>query len=262
MRRAARWALAAALVVLPRVARADEPGPWVERPLILAPWTASFDLGVAAANVSSASLASVSGANLEAALGTPNLIELAVRTGIRPQEGARLAGSDTYARLFDHETTNVGGDTWANPEIRVRASLLFIGETSIGLEVRLGVPAASGTHFTASPGIPVRVRFGDRLRLDAGLHLLFENAPNTDYTFSAPLALWVQLGVFFAGPMTGLRYTHGNGERFDVQAGVGLGFTVAHRVDLKAQVYSPALKLDSDLGQTLGFGLGAGVTFP
>lgn len=261
MRGAIRPAIALALAVSSRTALADNQAAWVDRPFILNPWTASANLGVAAANVSG-SLSSASGANLEAAIGTPLLIELGFRAGVRPGDGAQAASSDTYARLFNHESTNLGGSTWANPEVRARASVLLIGDTTFGLEARFALPIASGTHFTASPGIPIRVDFPHHLRLDTGLHLLFEYLPNANYTLSAPVALWVQAGDFFVGPMSGVTYTRLASDRFDLMAGFGAGFTVARRVDIKAQVYSPALKLNADIGQTLGVGVGMGVVFP
>jgi len=255
----------AASIASARSASADDaPAPiWVDRPIILAPLRASFDVGVASARVPHPDGLRAAGAtSFEAAFGLPFLMELGVRTGHRWDEPASVAAVDRYARLFDHETANAGENAWSNPEIRLRLSAIDFGDVALGIEGRMTLPFADPTHLTIAPGLPVRIRIAHRARIDTGLFMPFRFDPDTRYTLSVPAELWFQIQNVFFGPMTGVRWHRivvGGADatsRLDVAAGLGVGWTLGP-VDLKAQTYS--LRINDSVGRrsyAVAFGLG------
>ena len=201
---------------------------------------------------------SAAGTSFEAAIGLPILVELGVRVGDRPSSDARAVNADAYARLFDHETSNAGADAIGNPEIRARFSAIDFGDVALAVEGRLVVPRATDTHWTLSPGIPVRIRLAHLARIDTGVFLPVRFTPDDKYTLDVPLTLWLQARDFFFGPITGARATR---DRFDVAAGVGAGVTLFGALDVKAQAYSFRIN-DAEWKHSFGVGLGVGVTTP
>jgi hypothetical protein len=235
---------------------------WADRPLTLGPWQAAFDLGVGGTARGSAAT------SLEWTLGLPLVAELGVRVGARVGD-ARLAGTDAYARLFDHETSNLGGDRWSNPELRLRGYLVDLRLVGIGLEMRLVAPAAEGSRATLAPAVPVRFRWGSRLRVDTGIFVPIRLGHELAYAISVPAEVWLQLGDAFVGPMTGVRFGHDAPpfaaapitNRVDVALGLGAGVALGRSWDLRAQIYTPRIN-DPDRGRFVGFGLGTEVRVP
>jgi hypothetical protein len=245
-------------------AAADPRGPtWVERPIILAPLRASFDAGIAVARVERPDgMRTPAGTSFEVAFGLPFLTELGVRVGRRFGEAGRLAAVDRHARLYDHETANTGADDWANPEIRLRISMVDFGDVALAVEGRMTLPVAEPTRLTIAPGIPIRIRIAHRARIDTGLFMPFRYDPDTRYTISWPVELWFRAGIAFFGPLTGVRFHRvsvAGGDatnRVDIAAGLGLGCTLGP-VDLKTQMYS--LRINDAEGRrsyALSFGMG------
>jgi hypothetical protein len=242
--------------------------PWVERPLSLSTLHAQFQAGLGFGQYASGSGQKFgTGSNLEAALGLPFFGEVSVRSGLRFGDPGRLSGADYYARLFDHETAGLGGDAWANPEIRLRGTLADLKVFAIGLETRYVVPLANGSDFVFAPGVPMMVRIPKVARIDTGVFVPFTFGDQTLYTISVPAQLWIQVNDFFFGPMTGIRYnrilngTNSTTTRTDIPAGIGAGYTVGGMLDLKAQLYMLRIN-DSDWSKTLGGGIGVGLHVP
>jgi hypothetical protein len=253
--------LVVVVVLRASAARAE---PWVDRQLTLGPWKASFDFGAGGTARGGA------GTNVEWTLGLPLVAELGVRTGARFDGEARLAGSDAYARLFDHESSDLGAARWSNPELRLRAYMVDLRFVAIGLEGRLVVPAAQRSVAAFAPAVPVRFRWGHRVRVDTGLFVPLRFDRDLAYSISVPVALWIQLGDAFVGPMTGVRLGHdappfastsAASDRVDVALGAGAGVALGARWELRAQIYSPRIN-DAERTRLLGFGLGTEVRAP
>jgi hypothetical protein len=264
-----------------RVARADDgpKNPWIERPLALKPLTAEIQAGVGVGQTYdpvSGHGGAGTGANLEAGIGLPILGDINVRTGYRFDSTGQAAGADFYGRTFDHQMilTQLGGDKFANPEIRWRNALVDAEVIAVGLETRFLVPLADHTYFSASPGVPVRIRIPHLARIDTGLYVPIAFTDNIQYTFSIPAELWFQVKDFFFGPMTGFRFDHietaiatvmgtttSSNNQVDIQAGLGAGYTLGGMLDLKAQVYTLRIN-DSNWANTIGAGLGVGLLLP
>jgi hypothetical protein len=250
--------------------------PWVERPLSLSTAHAQIQAGLGFGQYTSATGQKFgTGSNLEAAIGLPFLGELSVRSGLRFGDAGKISQADYYARLFDHETANSGGDAWANPEIRLRGSIVDLKVFAIGLESRFVVPVADGTDFSIAPGVPIMIRIPTIARIDTGVFVPIAFTDQTQYTISIPVALWIQVKDLFFGPMTGIRYnrimttsvsatgvaTNGTTSQTDIPAGLGVGYTLAGMFDIKAQLYMRRIN-DSDWSKTLGGGLGVGLLIP
>ncbi|WP_394828446.1 hypothetical protein [Pendulispora albinea] len=272
--------------------------PWIARPLTLPPLHLSADVGLGFAQYRDGvnsdgtynhSLGS--GSNLEAAVGLPILGEVGVRTGARFGDGGKASGADAFGRLFDKQTVGQGPDTFANPEVFLRGTLLDLEMVAIGLDTRFVLPLASDTsttvpgptpgttqklevndsYFSWVPGVPVRVRIPNLARIDTGIYIPFQFAEKTIYAVDIPAHLWFQSGDIFFGPLVGVRFSHnplvvGDEDKGDIRLGFGGGYTVAGFVDLKAQLYANSINHEPDKGgswtNTIGFGLGAGINIP
>ncbi len=259
------------------VTRSAAAEPWIDRPISLPTLHASADVGLGFGQhqtLENRELKSHwgSGSNIEAAVGLPFLGELGVRTGPRFGDDGKAANADVYGRLFDKETNvaSNGGDTFANPEIYLRGTLLSLEIVELGLETRFTLPAASNSDFGWTPGVPVRIHLPHLARIDTGLYIPFTFASSTTYSFDIPADLWFQFNDAFFGVIAGVRYNHlpasgdTSNNHADIRLGVGAGYTVAGFIDLKAQIYAASLnpKDDLNLGDTIGLGLGAGIRIP
>jgi hypothetical protein len=262
-------------------ASASAADPWVERPLTLGTGKANIEAGMGLGNFVSPSGTKVGGgSNLEAAIGLPFFGELRVRSGFRfahtPDPNSKDANyqlaqnnTDYYARLFDHETANMGYGDWANPEISLHGSIVDAEVAAVGLETRVVIPIDSTSTWSVSPGLPLRFRIPKVARIDTGIFAPISVDNGTDYIISVPAQLWFQVDKAFFGPMSGFRYNHYSNfaavafgrTRTDVTAGLGGGYTFVERIDVKAQVYVARIN-DSDWSKTLGAGLGVGFTIP
>jgi hypothetical protein len=266
--RSARKVLAAALLALvgvPTVARADEPEKWVDRPFVLPPFHAGLGVGFANAGAPDGDgMRRGTGASFEAAFGTPVLAEIRLRTGFRNNDTARAVGADSDARLFDHETSNEGSNRWANPEIGVRYSFADYDGLAIGLETRFVVPLAEGTHFTVSPGLPLRIHVPGKVRIDTGVFMPFRYTEDAQWSLSVPVQVYFEMGRSFFGPMIGLRMrrvvSDDTRNLVDIPAGLGAGWTLFRGLDFQFQAYTR--KLDGEWTKSLAFSSGATLTVP
>jgi len=258
-------ALVVAIVCVPIAASASEPKSWVDRPFVLDPFHASFGVGFAnAGGPEGDSTRRGTGASFEAAFGTPLIAEIRVRSGFRNDDIARALGADSAARLFDHETANTGLDRFANPEISARYSFADLDGFALGLEGRFVLPFAEGTHFTVSPGLPMRIHVPHVARIDTGLFMPFRQTADSKWSLSVPMQVYFQVGSAFFGPMIGVRMHRTDSDdaknRVEIPAGIAAGWTLVRRIDFQFQAYTP--KLDSDFPRTLAFSVGATVTVP
>ncbi len=250
--------------------------PWVERPLSLKTLHAQIQAGVGFGQYPAIGGQKFgTGSNLEAALGLPFFGELSVRTGLGFGDAGRFSRADYYARLFDHETANAGNDAWANPEIRLRGTIVDLEVFAIGLESRFVAPLATGTNFSVAPGVPIMIRVPKLLRIDTGVFVPIAFNDQTEYTISIPAQLWIQVKDAFFGPMTGIRFNRvatttidlagakstSTTTRTDIPAGIGGGYTIGGMLDLKAQIYMLRIN-DADWSKTIGGGIGVGLLIP
>jgi hypothetical protein len=269
-----------ALLAVARDAAADKP--WIERPLTLPPLHLSVDAGVGFAQyesfVADATGTPVSqgnqvgwGTSVEGAVGIPFLGEIGVRAGYRFDDAGRLGQADHFARLFDPVPNAPGTDPFANPEIRLRNTLLPLEVVEVGLETRFIVPIAAGSSFGLTPGIPVRIHIPHLLRIDTGVFLPVSFDSPVNYSVDIPVQAFFQVGDAFFGPFTGIRYNHrsfvdGAGatqtdDSTDVPVGLGGGYTLGGIVDLKAQLRTETVN-SPNWAKGIGGGLGAGLRFP
>jgi hypothetical protein len=212
------------------------------------------------------------GSNLEAAVGLPLGFEFGLRTGVRFGDAAINSAADTYGRLFDKESFDLGGDSLANPELRLRSAMFDLKVVEIGSEIRAAVPTATHafddpnaphSSFGLEGGIPVRIHIPGIARIDTGFFLPAVFASDTTVAFDIPGQLWIQVNDLFVGPMVGFHYTQITNEpdEKDVLAGIGGGYTFLGFLDVKAQLYTPRIN-DSNWSKLLGGGLGVGLNVP
>ncbi|HWL86578.1 MAG TPA: hypothetical protein VNO21_12295, partial [Polyangiaceae bacterium] len=162
------------------------------------------------------------------------------------------------------------GDTFANPEIYLRGTLLSLEVVEIGIETRFTIPAANNSKFGWTPGVPVRVHIPHIARLDTGVYVPFTFADSTIYAFDIPADLWFPFGDAFFGPILGFRFNHlpntADGDNHaDIRLGVGGGYTVGGFIDLKAQIYAASINHnpgDQSWTNTIGMGFGVGIRIP
>jgi hypothetical protein len=306
------WALVAAVLATVMCAReAPAAEPFVDAPLTLPPLHFSADAGIGwgtyqqvlAAGTSLQNTAYGStqvgwGTSLEAAVGLPFVGELGVRIGYRfgpnvvnavglsssaSSPAGALANADQFARLFDPISSEPGQDAFANPEIRLRGSLIDLTAVQLGLETRFVVPTANGSFFATTPGIPVRVHVPGFLRVDTGLWLpiTFGRDPidgslQATYSFQIPVQALFQVNSAFFGPITGIRYNilspAGLSNTVDIPLGVAAGYTLGGgvdgegrrslAVDLKVQLRTDRINDSTWASQSLGGGLGVGLRLP
>src|SRR5579883_1485549 len=282
MRRRTLLAAILAAASAPRLAAADDDKAYVDQPLTLRPLHFSAGAGIgfgqyesyttdAMGNpVSTGNRAGV-GSNLEVAAGLPFLGEVGVRTGLRFDDAARLGQADHFARLFDPIQSDPGTDTVANPEIRLRSTVLPLSVVEVGLETRFVIPTASGTSFGLTPGVPARIHLPHLLRVDTGVFVPMTFDAPFNYSIDVPAQAFFQVGSAFFGPFTGLRYNHrsfvdssGNVQTDDtteIPVGVGGGYTLAGMVDLVAQVRTESIN-SARWAKGIGGGFGVGLRFP
>jgi hypothetical protein len=238
--------------------------PWVDRPLTLPAGDFAFDFGVGVDHVPNVPEdETAAGINAEMSVGLTSRVELGVRTGIRFGDGFDHAlAPDAYGRLFDRQTFDLGADTVANPELRVRGAIVRGSVVEVALEGRVVFPFANGTGAGLLFGVPLAFHLGDRVRLDMGAYVpvVFPPRDNADFAVSLPLDIWIQASSrFWLGPMTGFEFTNFERDRNVFTAfslGLGLGYEITHAIDFKAMFLFPELNQDSRI-----FGFGAGLQF-
>ncbi len=238
--RALAAALAAALVPALASTAAAAP-PWVDRHLVLPRHDFAFDVGLGIGHAEGVEDDTNGvGLNLEGAVGITERLEFGFRTGARFGAEGRGTAADFYGRLWDTDTYNLGVDTFANPEARLRYGLVGGDVFELGLEARLYLPIADGSEFGVAPGLPVMIHFGDVARLDTGIlvPIIFTD-PDTTTIISFPARLWFQASNrLWLGPISGVRIVN-PGNDTQVPLGFGLGYQVSAAVDLKTQFLFP-----------------------
>lgn len=276
MRKLLALALASSGIALAPGAAAAEP--WVDQPLTLPPLHFSADAGIGFAQAETFGVDPTNptgplisegnkvgwGSNLEAHVGLPFIGELGMRVGYRFDDAGIQGGADHFARLFDPIVNEPGGDSFTNPEIDLRGTLLPLDVFELGLETRVIVPTANGSDFALTPGVPMRVHLPGFLRVDTGvwLPLLFNGNPA--YALDIPAQAYFQVDDAFFGPFTGIRFNHPGGgidSTTDVPLGVGGGYTLGGIVDLKVQVRTERIN-DPNWAKLIGGGAGVGLRLP
>jgi hypothetical protein len=272
-------------------------GPFVDAPLVLPPLAFSADVGLGFGTFQTYGLDPNNpqqtvavggtqvgwGTNLEAAIGLPFVGEVGVRIGYRfgpdvttlgvaTNPAGALAQADHYARLFDPIASEPGLSAFANPEICLRGGLFDLKSVQLGLETRIIVPTADGSVFALTPGLPVRVHAPGLLRVDTGVWLPLTFGSNAQgglqpaYTLDLPVQAFFEVGDWFLGGMTGLRYNVDSSpgmSTVDVPLGIAGGYTLlGGRLDVKVQVRTERINDQNWASQYLGGGIGVGTRLP
>jgi hypothetical protein len=250
----------AGLAVLVASAGAAAAPPWVDRRMTPLSGQWNFDVGVGVDHTPDDNGTVSSGMNLEMAVGLTDRVELGVRTGIRFGDATNVSGikPDRYGRLFDRQYFDGGDGVVANPELRVRWAFLSGSVGEVGLEGRFIAPLENNTYAGLSPGLPVALHLGERVRLDTGVFMpIVTNPQATTVGLSVPLDIWIQVTPrLWLGPMTGLQNTaiNRNQSTTSMSMGFGLGYQITRYLDFKTMLLLPELSNDSRY-----FGVGAGV---
>jgi hypothetical protein len=236
--------------------------PWVDRHLTLpgGDWAFNFGLGIGHENPAPGGVTGA-GVNMEMAVGLSDRIELGVRTGLRfGDDVERATEPDLYGRLFDREYFDGDGKTLANPELRVRGTLVGGegGVFELALEGRLIVPVEQN-NAGAMFGVPMMVHIGRRVRLDMGVYIPVVFRDPAPVAVDLPIDVWIQASPrVWLGPMTGITFTDVGRppSRADLSLGFGLGYEITHYLDFKTMLLFPEIT-NPDAGPS--FGIGAGV---
>ena len=245
----------------------DAAARWIDRPMTQHRLVFAGDVGIGVGHfrfrggpfvndVSSTGM----GMNLEGALGVTERLELGFRTGLRFGDDGRAAGADYYARTLWTETYGTGGDTVANPELRIRWVAYSGSVAEVGLDGRVFLPVEAGTRFGMMFGVPLAFHVSDILRIDTGAYIpvvFYDRAFNG---LSIPGYFWFQTSErLWLGPMAQLRFIDPGPGDHDAHLllGFGLGYQVANAVDLKTMILFPAVEDDF----VRRFGAGFGVQF-
>ncbi|MBX3232795.1 MAG: hypothetical protein KIT84_43740 [Labilithrix sp.] len=261
MRRLLLAAVIAAGLFAPRSSDAAER--WVDRPMTLHRLVFAGDVGLGVGHTDTNLTPSITGAglNLEGALGVTDNLELGLRTGIRFGDDGRFTGADGYGRTLWTETYGTGSDTFANPELRVRWVAYSGSIAEVGLDGRVFLPVESGTRFGMMFGVPLAFHASDFLRIDTGAYIpVISRSGGAFNGVTMPGYFWFQTSEkLWLGPMAAIRIIDPGGPFGDhdvnLLAGFGLGYQALQMLDLKFQVFAPAI---DEVGlDIIGFGFGA-----
>lgn len=236
---------------------------WVDRPMTLHQLVFAGDVGLGIGHVNLPrpfnDYTGV-GLNLEGALGVTEKFELGLRTGVRFGDEGKAASADAYGRTLWTETYNVGGATFANPELRARYVFYSGSIAEVGGDARIFLPTARGSSFGMMIGVPLAFHLADFVRIDTGVYLPIVFSDPTFAGLSVPGYFWFQIGEkLWLGPMAALRFFDAARGTNDASLllGFGLGYQIVNMLDFKTQLFLP------DIGD--GFvdvvGVGAGVQF-
>ena len=240
---------------------------WVDRPMTQHRLVFAGDLGLGVGHVRFRQPRPIddtsrtgAGMNIEGALGVTERLELGFRTGIRFGADGRATGPDGYARTLWTETYGTGGDTVANPELRIRWVAYSGNVAEVGLDGRVFRPVETGTRFGMMFGVPLAFHVGDILRIDTGAYIPVVFSDPAFNGVSIPAYFWFQASQkLWLGPMAQLRVIDPGPGDHDAHLllGFGLGYQVAKAVDLKTMILFPAVEDDF----IRRFGAGFGVQF-
>jgi hypothetical protein len=254
-------ALAASLTLL--TSSASAAGPWVDRRITLPrhDWAFDFGLGLAHRNADPPiDPPTGGGLNFEMGVGITEHLELGFRTGTRFGNDGRFTSADAAGRLFDRQTFGTRSESWANPEVRIRGSLVHGRVGELALEGRAVLPFEAGSRFGAMFGMPVAFHGGHSVRVDTGVYVPVVFYDPTVNALSIPVDVWIQATHrLFLGPMTGVRFQNAfrnERGRTDVSIGFGLGYAVARMADLKTMIIFPRINEDAGARDfDVGFGI-------
>ncbi len=241
---------------------------WVDRGLTLRQFGLALDAGLGLAHEVGPPQTTGGGANLEAAFGVLDNLEVGLRAGLRiGDREAKATQADADARLFDLETYGTGRDLFANPEIRLLGRLLDLSLAELGVEGRAVLPFEAGTRFSFLVGVPLRLHFARLVRIDTGVYVpvvFYDNGDGTTgqaVTVNLPVEAWFQVTqALFLGPLAELRLNDGAGNlgadrAWGVLLGVGLGYRISRFADVKADLLFPRVNGGPDIGAGVGIGL-------
>ena len=264
MRRTRRNLLAAsALLSLATLSdSSDAAERWVDRPMTLHRLVFAGDAGLGVGHYDvrgPGNSVTGLGMNLEGALGVTERLELGFRTGVRFGDDGRATGADYYGRTLWTETYGTGGDTVANPELRIRWVAYSGSIAEVGLDGRVFLPIENGTRFGMMFGVPLAFHVSDILRIDTGAYIpiVFRDQGQALNGLSIPGYFWFQTSEkLWLGPMAQLRFIDpGPGDHnAHLLLGFGLGYQVASSVDLKTMILFPTV--DDDFVRHVGAGFG------
>jgi hypothetical protein len=260
MRRSTVFSAAILIACIFPASRASAAPPYVDRGITLPRHDWSFDIGLGIGhrdfNRDINNTYTGAGLNFEMAVAVIQHLELGFRSGLRFGNEGAISGADQYGRLFDRQTYATGGDTFANPEFRIRGALVHGDIVELALEGRAVPPIEHGTDFGAQFGMPVFFHFGRAVRLDTGVYIPIIFGNPTATAISAPIDVWIQCtDRLWLGPMSGLRLNNPT-NRLDVSLGFGLGYQITHAVDFKTMFLVPRI---NETAGARNFGAGAGV---
>jgi hypothetical protein len=227
---------------------------FVNRPLTLSRSDWALDFGLGIAHIGRPRITGV-GFNLELKAGLTSFIEFGIRSGIRVDTKGRAVQADSFGRMFETDTYNTGGDTFANPEIALRWALVH-SNVELGLDGRVYLPTDGG-DFGILVGVPVALHLGGVARIDTGVFVPIIFAERETRTLvSIPLELWLQpSSQLYLGPLFGWQF-HDPGTT--IHFGFGLGYAVSYDIDLKTWLLFPNIRSS---GKDFGAGVGLQVRF-
>ena len=244
---------------------------WVDRPITNGSMHVQGDLGYGigfgarqselSAPLMTSGTEKGSGFHLGAQLGLPLGFEIGARMGFRIGDAGKITRGDEFGRVYDANTYNAGSDGASNPEFMLRSSIIATKIVEVGSEARFVIPAVTGSSFGMTAGFPLRIRAPGVLRFDTGFYLPAVFNATSDYGFSIPLQLWVQIANFYVGALSGVKIYRQPFERVDVAAGVGAGVTLAGIFDVRMQVLTQRVN-DEDRLRATGLGLNVGIMTP
>lgn len=259
MARALRLGLLAALATFVASGPANAAPPYVDRGITLPRHVFAFDGGIGVGHVPGGPRNFTGpGLNLEGAFGVTHDVQLHLRTGIRMGDDGRAVRADQYGRTLFTETWGVNNDVIANPEFGVRWRFVEGRVVEIGLDGRAYLPIEQNSNVGLMFGVPFAFHLGDSARIDLGIYMPVVFGDGTPYAISVPAYFWFQTSnKLWLGPMVSVRHIDpGAGDGFtDVLVGFGLGYQVAHWVDLKTMILFPRINQDEG-ARTVGAGFG------
>lgn len=224
-------------LLVPFLSGAIKPSPSQAAPSPLVQPNGRLELGVGLglAHAENPDITGV-GFNLELKYGLGGGVELGARTGVRTDDG-RATAADAYGRPYDRETFGTGGDTFANPELRLRKAVMG----ALALEGRVYVPFDGPFGFMLAA--PIAIASGG-LRFDTGVFVPIVFADRTQSWISVPAQLWFGAGrAWDVGIISGARLVNHDSD-WQVPIGVGLDRGLSAHADLLLWFVFPDLTRD------------------